>query len=130
MIRGHQRTLLAIAAVIGLLSVALGAFAAHALNSVLDDAARSRFDLGIRYAFFHCLAIIGAALAMPLAARPGRMLFAGWMFIAGVILFSGSLLLLALTGVRAFAMLTPLGGLGFMLGWAGFALGIGGKRDA
>lgn len=125
----RQRTLLLCAAVIGLLSVALGAFGAHALRTVLDETACFRFDLGIRYALIHCLAILGTALAMPLAARPGQVYFAGWMFVVGVLLFSGSLLLLALTGERMLATLTPLGGLAFLLGWGSFALSIGRNKD-
>lgn len=126
----RQRRLLFSGALIGLLCVAFGAFGAHALRTILDEAARFRFDLGIRYAFIHCLAIIAAALSMPVVANPGRTFLAGLMFTLGTVLFSGSLLLLALTGARPFAMVTPVGGLVLIAGWGLFALSIGSNRNA
>lgn len=115
------------AAIIGLVTVALGAFGAHALKDILDEAGKHRFDLASRYAFIHALAIMAAALALPLAAKPQRLLLAAWLFIAGIVLFSGSLVILALTGIRFFAVVTPLGGLCFLVGWGFFAFGMRGK---
>lgn len=123
----QQRELIFYAAIIGLLAVALGAFGAHALREFLDETRLQRFDLGIRYAYIHCLAIVATALALPLAGRPEKMLLAAWMFMAGVVVFSGSLILLGLTDIRFFAAITPLGGLCLLLGWGFFAYSIRGK---
>ncbi len=109
-------------AVISFLCVALGAFAAHALKTRLDEAALHQFELGIRYAFMHSLAIMLSALLREQAAKPLYVDRAMIYFLAGVSLFSGSLLLLALTGIKGFAMLTPLGGLAFLVGWVYLAL--------
>ena len=115
-----QRRILLVAAAIGFFCVALGAFGAHALGDSLGERARFQFDLGIRYAFYHGLALLGVGLALPLAAQP-RLLTLGAIFMGtGTALFSGSLLLLAVTGLKLFAMLTPLGGLCLLAGWGLF----------
>ena len=117
--QGQRRILLAGAAV-GFFCVALGAFGAHALGDMLNERARFQFDLGIRYAFYHGLALLGAGLALPVAARPRQLSLGAVFFTAGTVLFSGSLLLLAVTRLKLFAMLTPLGGLCLLAGWALF----------
>ncbi len=122
----RQHELLFIAAVLGFLAVAFGAFGAHALKDMLSEAGQHQYDLGVRYAFIHILAILAVGLAMPLAGKPGRLILAAWFFISGVVLFSGSLMLLALSNIEFFAVITPLGGLSFLLGWGFFAYGIRG----
>jgi uncharacterized membrane protein YgdD (TMEM256/DUF423 family) len=105
---------LAVAAVNGALAVMAGAFAAHGLKASLDPAALAVFETGARYHLTHAVAMGLAALAMremPLA----RM--SAWLFLAGIVLFSGSLYALALTGVRALGFVTPFGGLAFIIGW-------------
>ena len=109
------------AAVIAFLCVALGAFAAHALGDSLAGRAQHQFELGIRYAFYHALAILGAGLALPIAARPRCLSQAAGLLILGTGLFSGSLLLLALTQLNFFAILTPVGGLCLLAAWGWFA---------
>ncbi|MFW5969652.1 MAG: DUF423 domain-containing protein [Halofilum sp. (in: g-proteobacteria)] len=112
----------------GLLAVALGAFGAHALRDILDADMRAVFDTAGRYHFFHTLALLLAALA-PVAGLPRRVLVvacAAW--IAGIIVFSGSLYLLAVTGFGWLGAITPVGGVAFLLGWV--AIAVGGWRAA
>jgi uncharacterized membrane protein YgdD (TMEM256/DUF423 family) len=108
--------------------VALGAFGAHALRARLTPDLLAVFETGARYQLVHALALIGVWLASVRA--PGRALSAaGTLFLAGTILFSGSLYALALTATRAWGMVTPLGGLCFLAGWIAFAIGArGGLR--
>jgi uncharacterized membrane protein YgdD (TMEM256/DUF423 family) len=100
-----------------LLAVAAGAFGAHALRDRLSPESLAVYDTGARYHFYHALGLLAAAYA---AARwpGGAAAAAGWLFLAGTLLFSGSLYLLALTGPRWLGALTPLGGLAFLAGWA------------
>lgn len=108
---------LAIAAVNGFLAVALGAFAAHGLQSRVDAHALSVFETGARYHMYHALAIGLAALGIRNAnAQIGNA--AAAFFLTGILLFSGSLYLLALTGLRALGLVTPFGGGAFLVGWA------------
>ena len=107
---------LAIAAINGGLAVASGAFAAHGLQGRLDAQALQTFETGARYHMYHALAIGLAAFAMRDAAAGPATTAAGF-FLAGILLFSGSLYLLALTGVRSFGLVTPFGGVCFLIGW-------------
>ena len=104
-------------ALAGLTAVALGAFGAHALRSRLSPDMLTVFETGVRYHMYHALALVAAALIMQRA--PGRAVAAaGWLFTVGILLFSGSLYLLAWTGVAILGAITPLGGVAFLLGWA------------
>lgn len=111
-----MRTWLMIAAINGALAVLCGAFAAHGLKARLPPDMVEVFDTGARYHLAHALAMGLAALAAsgPAAKRAQR---AAALFLAGIVLFSGSLYLLALTGASAFGFVTPLGGLAFIAGW-------------
>jgi uncharacterized membrane protein YgdD (TMEM256/DUF423 family) len=101
-------------------AVALGAFAAHGLRSRISPEALATFETGARYYMYHALALLAVAWAG--ARWPGAaMSAAGWFFVAGTILFSGSLYLLAVTGIRALGVITPFGGLAFILGWLALA---------
>lgn len=96
--------------------VAAGAFGAHALKARLAPDLLSIFEVGVRYQLVHALALFAVAWAC--ARWPGRLAAAsGWAFVAGTVLFSGSLYLLALTGIRAFGVVTPVGGVLFLAGW-------------
>ena len=97
------------------LAVALGAFAAHGLKTRLTPDMLAVFETGVRYQAYHALAL----LALGVARGPDK---AGWCFLAGIVVFSGSLYLLALTGERRLGMITPIGGVLFLAGWALFAL--------
>jgi len=110
------------AAANGLVAVAMGAFATHGLRSVLDAEALGWVETASRYQMWHALALFGVALLFGRAqpVRDRRLLTAvAWAFLAGTVLFAGSLYLLALTGVRAFAWITPFGGIVLMAGWVG-----------
>ncbi len=116
----QQRKTLITGAVFMFLCVAFGAFGAHALKEMLTEVGARQYDLGIRYAFIHALAILIAALARPLAVNAGQLSLAVWFFIAGIVLFAGSLILLGVTQNTLFALFTPLGGLSFLMGWGMF----------
>jgi uncharacterized membrane protein YgdD (TMEM256/DUF423 family) len=105
-------------AVSAFLGVALGAFGAHALKSRLSSEALAIFETGVRYQMFHALALLVVAARLP----DPRGSIAGWLFVAGTVLFSGSLYALALTGIRGLGAITPVGGLCFLAGWALLAL--------
>jgi uncharacterized membrane protein YgdD (TMEM256/DUF423 family) len=99
-----------------LISVAAGAFGAHALRERLAPDMLAVFETGARYQMYHALALLAVAGAV--GRWPGPATAAGWLFVAGTVLFSGSLYLLALTGHRWLGAITPLGGLAFIAGWA------------
>lgn len=105
-----------LAAASGFIAVAAGAFGAHALKARLTPEMLAIFETGARYQMFHVVGLLAAACA---AERwPGRAVnVAGWCFVAGTLIFSGSLYALALTGVRALGAVTPAGGVLFLVGW-------------
>jgi len=105
-----------VAAVNGALAVAAGAFAAHGLQARLDPHALQVFETGARYHMYHALAIGLAAFAIRDVAATPAAIAAGF-FLAGILLFSGSLYLLALTGMRVLGIVTPFGGVCFLIGW-------------
>jgi uncharacterized membrane protein YgdD (TMEM256/DUF423 family) len=115
-----------VGALLGGLAVAAGAFGAHGLRGRLDPAALAAFETAARYQLFHALAIIVAAERA--ARTPSRAAgIAGNIFIAGILLFSGSLYARALGGPEALAMMTPFGGLTFMSGWVALAVSYSGR---
>ena len=122
-----ERTFAVLGAISAGLAVAAGAFAAHALRARLDPALLAVFETGARYQMYHALALLAAAAAWPRWSGPW-LRAAGWLFVAGTVLFCGSLYALALTGVRGLGALTPLGGLAFLAGWACFAVGAWRRR--
>ncbi len=106
----------------GALAVALGAFGAHGLKSRLSATRLENYETAARYQMYHALALLAAFFAArqwPASALPA---FAGWLFVAGTLLFSGSLYLLALTNERRWGAVTPLGGLAFIAGWVCLAV--------
>jgi uncharacterized membrane protein YgdD (TMEM256/DUF423 family) len=116
-----DRTFLLLGALFGFLAVALGAFGAHALRARLAPDMLAVFETGVRYHMYHALALILTSLVM--ARMSGWLVAAaGWSFVAGILLFSGSLYALALTGVTVLGAITPLGGLAFLAGWACLAI--------
>ena len=116
-----MRSWLAVAAMNGLLAVAAGAFAAHGLSGRLDAHALGLFETAARYHMYHALGIGLAAFAIRDAAA-GAATVASAFFLGGILLFSGSLYLLALTGAKGFAFVTPFGGVCFLIGWGALAL--------
>jgi uncharacterized membrane protein YgdD (TMEM256/DUF423 family) len=104
-----------------LVSVVAGAFGAHALRDRLSPEYLAVFETAARYQMYHALGLLGVAWA--LSRWPsGLAQWAGWLFVMGTVLFSGSLYALALTGVRWLGAVTPLGGIAFMVGWLCLAL--------
>jgi uncharacterized membrane protein YgdD (TMEM256/DUF423 family) len=116
-----DRTFLLLGALGGFLAVALGAFGAHALRSRLTADMLEVFETGVRYQMYHALALLIVAATIP---HLGGWLVrtAGWLFAAGIVLFSGSLYMLAFTGITVLGAITPLGGLAFLAGWACLAI--------
>jgi uncharacterized membrane protein YgdD (TMEM256/DUF423 family) len=111
-----DRTFLALGAVFGGLAVAAGAFGAHGLRGRLAPDMLEVFETAARYEMYHALALLAVAAAVarwPESAAAA----AGWCFVAGILVFSGSLYVLALTGVRWLGAITPLGGVAFLVGW-------------
>lgn len=111
------KTYLIVAASMGMLSVMLGAFAAHGLKGKLSETLLHAFQTGVQYLFFHALALLAVAILLR-SITSVWLHGAGALFIAGALLFSGSLFGLALGGPSWFGPVTPLGGLCFILGWA------------
>ena len=112
-----------IAAANGFLAVALGAFGAHALKSRLPETLMSTYQTGVQYHFYHALALLGVGILLyRLPSASNLLLASGWLLIAGLLLFCGSLYLLALGGPRWLGPVTPLGGLCFLLGWLSLLL--------
>ena len=97
------------------LAVLAGAFAAHGLKEVLDSQALGIFRTAAQYQFYHALALILTGIISNQYKRP--LALPGWFFVAGILLFSGSLYLLALTSIHWIGAITPLGGLSFVIGW-------------
>ena len=119
------RVLLLLAALFGFTGVGLGAFAAHGLKGQLSAEYLAVFQTGVHYQMLHALALL--ALAALWQRLPGRLLpAAGVCFCVGILLFSGSLYALTLTGISALGMITPVGGLMFLAGW--FCLGLAAWR--
>ena len=111
-----QRIFFSLGAGFALLAVAIGAFAAHALKSKLSGEMLAIFEIGARYQMYHALGLI--AVAWTLSQWNSQLvLAAGWLFVAGIAVFSSSLYTLSLTGVRQLGAITPIGGVAFIIGW-------------
>ncbi|MBA9085067.1 uncharacterized membrane protein YgdD (TMEM256/DUF423 family) [Fontibacillus solani] len=123
-----QRKYVAIGAILMLLSVALGAFGAHVLEPNIGEKATGTFETGVHYHMIHGIGIILAAFAAGLGADSRKLLWANRLFVLGIILFSGSLYLLAIAGWKWLGPITPLGGVSFMIGWLMFALAVKGRN--
>lgn len=111
---------IAVGAVSGLLAVAAGAFGAHGLKEKLSPEMLAIFETAARYQMYHAFALLVVGLVEG-KTSPGALRVAGWSFLLGTVLFSGSLYVLAMTGLKWLGAVTPLGGLGFMIGWAALA---------
>lgn len=116
--------LLVAGCVFAFLAVAFGAFGAHALRKRLTADALAVFHTGVQYQMYHALALLVVGVMGRIFGMNGLMIAAGWLFIAGIVVFSGSLYTLVLTGVRRLGAITPLGGLCFLLGWLFLAISV------
>jgi uncharacterized membrane protein YgdD (TMEM256/DUF423 family) len=115
-------TFLLIGSLVGFLGVAAGAFGAHGLRSRLSPDMLAVFETAVRYQMYHVFALLITAAVMARVGDARLLAIAGWSFITGVVLFSGSLYALALTGISGLGAITPLGGLAFLVGWACLAV--------
>ena len=115
------RLFIALGAIAALLAVALGAFGAHALKLRLAPEAMQIYKTGVEYHFYHALGLVLVGLAAIHLPQSARLRAAGWTMLAGMVLFSGSLYLLALTGRNWLGAITPFGGVGFIAAWGLFA---------
>jgi len=105
----------------GGLAVAAGAFGAHALQGRVDEDLLAVFETGARYQMYHALALLAVAWVASRRPQSRAVGVAGWSFVAGSLVFSGSLYILALSGVRWWGAVTPLGGVTLLVGWAALA---------
>jgi uncharacterized membrane protein YgdD (TMEM256/DUF423 family) len=119
-----SRHLIVIACVFGLLAVVTGAFGAHGLKNRLAPELMSAYQTGVQYHFYHALALLACGILMRTGMDNSAMRMSAYAFIAGMVLFSGSLYLLAITGVRWLGAITPLGGVAFIAGWLFLMLGV------
>ncbi|HSR87701.1 MAG TPA: DUF423 domain-containing protein [Pontiella sp.] len=117
------RLFLSIGSISGALAVMLGAFGAHGLKGKLSEKMLANYMTGVEYQFYHTLALLFVGIIA--LHQPGRVLTAsGWAFTLGIVIFSGSLYILALTGVTKLGAVTPIGGLMFIAGWILLAVSI------
>ncbi|MEK4629242.1 MAG: DUF423 domain-containing protein [Solibacillus sp.] len=113
-----MNTIIAIGSILGMLSVIIGAFGAHALKGKFaEEKYELTFETGVRYQMYHSLAIFLVGLLMGQLGEIQTLIVATYLFIGGIILFSGSLYMLSILGIRKFGAITPLGGLLFIAGW-------------
>lgn len=105
-------------------AVAAGAFGAHALRARLAPDMSAVYHTAVQYHFYHALGLLALGLATLRVTESTWLLAAGWAMVAGIVLFSGSLYLLSLSGMRALGAITPFGGLAFIVAWVLFAIGI------
>lgn len=119
------RLFFALGAILAGVGVALGTFGAHGLANRLTPEQLGTYETGVRYHLYHALALLAVAFAISQWPGQAKLLQAGgWSFIAGILLFSGSLYILTLTGMRWLGAITPLGGVAFVIGWLLLAVSV------
>ncbi|MDV3241261.1 MULTISPECIES: DUF423 domain-containing protein [Methylocaldum] len=121
-----HRTFLLLGAAAGFLGVAMGAFGAHGLRAVLDEYHLAIYRTGVEYQMWHALGLALIGITAKQLPDTRLLVKAGWFMFAGIVLFSGSLYVLSITGVRWLGWITPFGGLSFLTGW--FLLGLSAWR--
>jgi uncharacterized membrane protein YgdD (TMEM256/DUF423 family) len=117
------RTFIALGALFCALAVGLGAFGAHALKASLPADMLANFETGVRYHFYHALGLVLLGVLLDRWAAGSVARHAGWAFAAGIVTFSGSLYVMALTGARWLGAITPIGGAAFIAGWILIVIG-------
>ena len=116
------KTYLIIAAVSGLIAVTIGAFGAHGLKGRIDEDLMIVYQTGVQYHFYHTFALLVVSLLLIQFPNISLLKWSGILFIAGTLIFSGSLYVLAISGVRWLGAITPIGGLAFIAGWTCLAI--------
>lgn len=117
-----QQSFLFIGALLGFLGVSAGAFGAHFLKSKLSSDSLAIFEVAVRYQMYHALVLLILVALIGFFPSPW-LTNAGWLFIAGVVIFSGSLYALVFSGIKLWGAVTPIGGLLLLLGWLALLLG-------
>lgn len=118
-----MKILAIITAIMGFLAVALGAFGAHALRQIVAPEMLTVWQTAMQYQMFHVLALLSIVIAG--SHKPNPLLkVSAWLFVVGILLFSGSLYLLVITGIKSLGMITPVGGAMFLIGWAVLAVAL------
>ena len=112
-----ERTFFLIGSLLGSISVALGAFGAHALRDRIEASLLANYQTGVSYMFYHTLALFIVVLALTRWPGSSQAVWAGSLFVIGIVFFSGSLFLMAFNGVRWLGAITPIGGVAFIAGW-------------
>ena len=118
------KTFLIIAAISGLLAVMIGAFGAHGLKGRITTDLMAIFQTGVQYHFYHALALLLVGILMLQFPQLTLLKFSGWLLVAGMVIFSGSLYVMALTGIKWLGAITPIGGMAFIGGWLTMAIAI------
>ncbi len=114
----ENKRLIQIAALLGALAVGIGAFGAHGLAGILLETGRTdTFETGVKYHFYHSLTMLVIGIWSYYKPEANHLKFAFWSFFTGILIFSGSLYTLSLTGINFLGAITPLGGVAFILGW-------------
>lgn len=117
-----QRVFTAWGALLAMLSVAIGAFGAHILKSTLSESSMAVYETGVQYHMMHALGILIVGLAAGHWGESRRLRWTGGLLIAGIVLFSGSLYVLSISGIKVLGAITPIGGVCFIVGWLLFAM--------
>jgi uncharacterized membrane protein YgdD (TMEM256/DUF423 family) len=118
----NGKTILILAGISGALAVGLGAFGAHGLEALLTQNGRlDTFQTAVNYHFYHTLALVGIGILALIKPDWKGLAFSAWCMVLGILIFSGSLYLLSLSGITWLGAITPLGGLAFILGWCSLA---------
>lgn len=112
-----EKTFLILASLFGGLAVALGAFGAHAMAGRYSESLLGTFETAVRYQFYHALALVAVVVALGRWPQSMPAIWAGWFFVAGIVVFSGSLYVLVFGGLRWMGAITPIGGVAFITGW-------------
>ena len=118
------KTLLMVAAISGLLAVVIGAFGAHGLKGRITTDLMAIFQTGVQYHFYHTLALLLVGILMLQFPQISLLKWSGWLFIAGIVIFSGSLYALAISDIKWLGAITPIGGVAFIAGWLTMAIAI------
>ena len=118
-----DKTFFVIGALLAGLGVALGAFGAHGLKGTLSPDMLANFETGVRYQMYHALALLAVAWAITQWQKP-LLETGGWLMVAGIVIFSGSLYVLSLTGLKWLGAITPIGGVALIAGWGCLVLAV------
>jgi uncharacterized membrane protein YgdD (TMEM256/DUF423 family) len=118
------KVFLVIGALACMLAVVLGAFGAHALRARLAPDLLAVYHTGVQYHFWHAVGLLAVALTLPHLPAARELEWAGWLMLAGMVVFSGSLYVLAVTGTRWLGAITPIGGIAFIAAWGLFAYAV------